>query len=150
MCKDIWSADCVDSSPANRHRRWTPPISPKRCPCDVLFAKNSGIFAVAGFMHKTSVKIAWLKPNDMSTSTAISLIVIWWLSKIIFFIASMFSSVVDVLGRSEWASSLTSSWPSLNRLYHNWTCILLIVDSRHLILFFTQNLLQFLWSIFFE
>ena len=44
-----------------------------------------------------------------------------------------------------------------SRLYRNWTCVLLIVDSpnatvhisnvhAHLILFLTQNLIQFLWS----
>ena len=75
-------------------------------------------------------------------------------------IASIFSSIVDVLGRPGQASSLTSSRPSLNRLYHNWTCVLLIVDSpnvtvnvtnvlAYFISFFTQNLIHFtLWSIF--
>ena len=49
--------------------------------------------------------------------------------------------------------------PSLNRLYHKWTCVLLIVDSPNtavnishvlaqLISFFTQNWIQFLWSNF--
>ena len=103
---------------------------------------------------------AWHGPNDMPTSLATSLIVIRRLTKIIFFIASMFSSVVDVLGRLGLASSLTSSWSSLNRLYHNWTYVLLLVDLpkatvnissglAHLIPFFTQNLIrvQFLWSI---
>ena len=41
----------------------------------------------------------------------------------------MFSSVVDVFGRPERASSLKSSLPSLNRLYHNWTGVQLLVDS---------------------
>ena len=49
---------------------------------------------------RTSIKIAWHEPNDMPTSSATSLIVIRRLSKIIFFTASMLSSVVDVLGRS--------------------------------------------------
>ena len=51
-------------------------------------------------------------------------------------------------------TNMTSSRPSLNRLCHNWTCVLLIVDSpnvtvnilnvfAHLILFFTQNLTYF-------
>ena len=53
------------------------------------------------------------------------------------------------------ASSLTSSRSSLNRLYHNWTCVLLIVNLvnisnvlAHLISFFRQNWIQFFWSIF--
>ena len=28
-------------------------------------------------------------------------------------------------------SSKTKSWPSLNRLYHNWTCVLLIADAQN-------------------
>ena len=108
-------------------------------------------------MPKTSLKIAWHEPNDMPALSATYLIVIRGLYKISFNV----SSVVDVLGRPGRASSLTSSWPSLNRLYHNWTCVLLIVDSQnatvnisnvlaHLLVisFFTQNLIQFLWSIF--
>ena len=64
----------------------------------------------------------------------------------------MFLTVVDVLGWPGRASSLTFSRPSLYRLYHNWTCVLLIVDSpnatvnisnvfAHIISLFTQNLL---------
>ena len=90
----------------------------------------------------------------MPISSATSPIAIRWLSKIILFTASMFSSAVDVLGRPGGASILTSSRPSLNRLYHNWTYVLLIVDSpkgtvnishvlAHFISIFTQN-----WSIF--
>ena len=53
----------------------------------------------------------------------------------------------------------TSSWSSLNRLYHTWTCVLLVVGYpnattanisnvfAHLISFLTKNLIQFLWSI---
>ena len=73
----------------------------------------------------------------MPTSSAGFLIVIRRLSKIIFFTASMFSLVVDVLGRPGRASSLTSSQPSLKQFLfflNNWTCVLLIVDwchSRH-------------------
>ena len=74
------------------------------------------------------------------------------------FIASMFSSVVDVLRWPVRASSLTSCRLSLSQLCHNWTCVLLIVDSpnvtvnisnvvAHLISFFTENLIQFLWSL---
>ena len=67
----------------------------------------------------TSVKIAWHEPNDMSTSSATSLIVFRQLSKSIFFTYSMFSLVVDVFGRPGRSSSLTDSRPSLNWLYHN-------------------------------
>ena len=89
----------------------------------------------------------------MLISWATSLILIYQLS------ASKLLSVVDVLVRLGRASSLTSSWPSLNRLYYNWTCVLLIVDLANatvnisnvltcLISFLTQNYIHFLWSIF--
>ena len=51
------------------------------------------------------------------------------LCKIIFFNASMFSSLVGVLGWPVLATSLTSSRPSLNLLCHNSTCVLLIVHT---------------------
>uniref|UniRef100_A0A0K2TV66 Uncharacterized protein n=1 Tax=Lepeophtheirus salmonis TaxID=72036 RepID=A0A0K2TV66_LEPSM len=70
-------------------------------------------------MPKTSEKIVWHEPNDMPTSSATSLMVIRRFSKTICFNLSTFSSVVDVLGRPERESSLTSSRPSLKRLYHN-------------------------------
>ena len=57
-------------------------------------------------MPKTSVKIACHEPNDMPTLSATSLIVIQRLFKILFFNASMFTSVVDVLGQPERALSL--------------------------------------------
>ena len=66
---------------------------------------------------KTFIKIAWHEPNDMPTSSATSLIVIRWLSKLIFFIASMFSLVVNVLGRPRRLSPLTSSQPSIRQVY---------------------------------
>ena len=118
---------------ANLDRRWTWSTSLKRCPCDVVFAQNlaisAAIFSAARFMTKTSIKIAWHEPNYMPTSLATSLIVIRRLSKIICFTDTLFSSVVDVLGQLGRASSLTSPRSSLNQLYHNWTCVLLIVDS---------------------
>ena len=93
----------------------------------------------------------------MPTSLATSLIVIRRLSNFIFFTASVFSSAVNVLDRP--GRALTSGRPSLNRLYHNWTCVLLIVDLpnatvyisnilAHLISFLTQNLIMWLWWIF--
>ena len=97
---------------ANLVRRWTSSTSPKRCFCS-KFSNFGTIFAAARFMPKTSVKIAWHEPNEIPTLSATSLIVIRLLSKNIYFIAL----------------SLTSSRASLNRLYHNWTCVLLIVDS---------------------
>ena len=106
---------------ANLYCRWTSSISPER-----KFSNFEVIFAAARFMPRTSIKIAWHKPSDIPTSSATSLIVIRRLSKIIFFTASMFSSVVDVLGRSGRPSSLASSRRSLNRLYHNRTCVLLM------------------------
>ena len=105
-------------------------MSMRHCFCS-KFSNFGTIFAAARFMPKTSVKIAWHEPNDMPTSSATSLVVIRRLSKIIFFTASMFSLVVDVLERPGQASSLKSSRCSLNRLYHNWTYVLLIVDSQN-------------------
>ena len=74
--------------------RWTSSTSSELCPCHVVFAQ---IFAAARFMPKTSVKIAWHEPIDMPSSSATSLIMIRQLFKIIFFTASMFPLVVDVL-----------------------------------------------------
>ena len=48
------------------------------------FCNFGTIFTAAGFIPRTHIKIAWHKPNDISTSSATSLIVIPWLSKIIF------------------------------------------------------------------
>ena len=107
-------------------------VQPRRCFC-LRFSNSVSIFVAARFMPKTSVKIAWHKPNDMPTSSATSLIVFQQLSKIIFFTASMFSSVVDVLDRPGRASSLTSSRPSLNRLYHKWICVVLIIYSPNVL-----------------
>ena len=73
-------------------------------------------------MPKTYVKIACYESNASIISNLSQR-----LSKIIFFTASMFSQVVDVLRLPERALSLTSSRLSLNRLYHNWTGVLLIV-----------------------
>ena len=84
------------------------------------------IFAAAYFMPKTRVKIVWHEPNDM---LATSLIVIGRLFKILCFTASMFSSVVALRGKPGQASSCKSFWLILTRIYHNWTSILLIVDS---------------------
>ena len=106
------------------------------------FSNFGTIFAATRYISKTSVKIAWHEPNDMPTSLATSLIVIRRLSN--------FSSVVDMIGRARQASSLTSSRPFLNRLYHNRTSVLGIVNQSnaavnisivlaHLISVFAQN-----------
>ena len=93
------------------------------------FSNFGTFFTAACFIPKTSVKIVWHEPNYMPTSSATYLIEIRQLSKIIFFTASMFSWVVDVLKRPGRALSLISSRPSLNRLlYHKWICILIIVE----------------------
>ena len=68
----------------------------RRCFC-LKFRNFGTTSATTRFMPKILVKIAWHKPNDMLTSSA-TLTVIRRLFKIIFFTASMFSSVVDVLG----------------------------------------------------
>lgn len=69
-------------------------------------------------MLKSLVKIEWHEPIDMFRFSATSLTVIRRLANTIFFTLSMFSSVVDVLGRPERSSSFTSSRPSENILYH--------------------------------
>ena len=66
-------------------------------------------FAATRFRHKISEKIAWHEPSYMLTSSATSLIVIRRFFIIIFFTASVFSLVVDVLGRPGRASSFISS-----------------------------------------
>ena len=99
----------------------------EQCPCKVVFAQSFAILSQSWLMPKISVKIACHEPKNIPISSVTSLIVIRRLSKIIFFTAFMFSSIIDVLGRPGQVSSLTSSRPSLNRLYHNWTCVLLIV-----------------------
>ena len=129
----------------------------RRCFCS-KFCNFGTIFAAAFFMLKHAY-IAWHETNNMPTSSATSLIVIRRLSKIISFTASMFSSLVEVLGRKGWPSSFTYSRPSLNRLYQNWICVLLLVYSPNatvnisnvlarFILFFTQNLIQFFEPFF--
>ena len=75
-------------------------------------------FAATRFRPKISKKIAWHEPTDMSTSSAISLIVIRRFYITIFYTASVFSLIVDVLGRPGRASSFTSSRPSVKSLYH--------------------------------
>ena len=135
---DVWNVDCVDSSPVMTFlSKFGSPLNviniswaiTMRCCFCLKFSNFATTFDAACFMLKTSGQIAWHEPYDMSTSLATSLIVIRGLSKINFFTASMFSSVVDVFGRPGEVSSLKSSRPSLNRLYYNWTCVVLIVDS---------------------
>ena len=83
-----------------------------------------------------------------------SRIVIRRLSNIICFSASMFSSVVDVLGRPRWASSLTSSLiPELNCSAYSRLANTTVIISNvltHFISFFTQILIQVLWSILYR
>ena len=97
-------------------------ISMRRC-FRSKFSNFGTIFATASFMPKTFVRTAWHERNDMPTSSVIFLLVIQQLFKIIFFTATMFwmwMNVFDGLGRP--------GRVSLNRLYHNWTCVLLIAD----------------------
>ena len=96
------------------------------------FCNFGTIFAAASFMHKTSVKIALHEPYEAPKSSSTSLIGIRRLSKLIFFTASMFLSVVDELGQPGRASSLISFPYSLNRLYHNWTYVLLMLTLTNM------------------
>ena len=95
---------------ANLDRHWMSSTSPERWPCEVGFAKN-----LARFTPKTSVQnyLVWAERYANIINYLIQR-----LSKIIFFTASIFSSVVDMIRRPERASPLTSSRSSLNRLYH--------------------------------
>ena len=99
ICHQLW---------ANLDRLWA--MSMRRCFCS-KFNNFGTIFAASRFMPKTYGKIAW---NDMPTSSGTSVIVIQWLSTIIFFTASMFSSVIDMLGLPGRASSLIFARLSLN------------------------------------
>ena len=83
-----------------------------------FWSKFSNIVASTRAMPKSLVKIEWHQPIDMFRSTAIALTVIRRLTNTVFFTSSMFSSVVDVLGRPARSSSFTSSRPSENFLYH--------------------------------
>ena len=144
----------------NLDRHWTLSTSPERYSCDVVFVQNLAIFEQSSLSHASCLKqpkncLEWFERyaniiSNISNSE----------SKIFqnhFFIASMFPSVVDVLGRPRRTSSLTYSRSYLNLLCHNWTCVLHIVDSTNatvnfppslLISFSTQNLIKIFWSIF--
>ena len=114
--------------------------------------------AVTRIMPK-SFKIEWHEPIDMFRSSASSLSVIRRLTNTIFFTSSMFSSVVDVVGRPTCSSSFTPSRPPENILY-NWYTLLrckvaspyVTVNIRNaspnLILFSKQNFIQILWCNF--
>ena len=72
------------------------------------------------FMPKTCIiKFLGMSRANMSTSIIRNLSMIRRLSKIVYFTALMFSSVVDVLRRPGRVLSLISSRSFLNRLYHN-------------------------------
>uniref|UniRef100_A0A0K2T8G6 Uncharacterized protein n=1 Tax=Lepeophtheirus salmonis TaxID=72036 RepID=A0A0K2T8G6_LEPSM len=75
-------------------------------------------FADTRLMPKKFETMLWHEPIDMSISSATSLIVIRRFSKTIFFTASTFSPVVDVVVRPERGSSFASSRPSWKSLYH--------------------------------
>ena len=100
-------------------------ISSERCLCVVVFAQNFAILKQSSLPHvsclKHPEKIAWHEPND-----------VWfddYENNFLHYFNSDNIKVVDVLGRPGQASSLTSSRPSLNWLYHNLTCVLFIGDS---------------------
>ena len=103
----VWF-QCHSHTPMIRHQLWTfwtnldhrctSSTSSERCPCNVFFfffCNFGTIFAAARFMPNPSLKIAWHEPNDMPTLSAISLIVIRQLSKIIFFLLLMCSGSQD-------------------------------------------------------
>ena len=105
---------------ANLDRCRTSSTSRERCPWDLLLCSkfnNFGtIFYAANFMSKTSVKIAWHEPHDMSTLLATSLIVSQRLYKIIFSTASTFSAIADMLGRPGRALPVTLLEPLIPKL----------------------------------
>lgn len=61
-----------------------------------------------------------MEPTDMLTTSVTPLIVIRWLSNSIFVTSSMFSSVVDMVERPGWISSLVLSRPAKKVLYLLW------------------------------
>ena len=84
-------------------------MSMRQCFAFLQFCNFGTNFAASYFMPKTSVKPV------LPTSSATSLIVIRRCFKIIFFTASMFSSIADVLGRlGRLTSSLKPVIPQLN------------------------------------
>ena len=95
---------------------------PERCQCDFVFAKILAILEQSSLLHASCLKhsykfLAWAEryANIISnTSNRHSTIV-----------QNHFLHAL----RPGWASSLTSSRPSLNRLYHKWTYVLLILES---------------------
>lgn len=88
-----------------------------RVPKNVTESTDSeAAYTPAKFSEWFFEKISWLKPTDMPTSSATSLIVI---RRSFITISFTFSSVVNVLGRPGRSSSSTFSRPSWKRLYHS-------------------------------
>ena len=75
--------------------------------------------AATRLMPKIFTKTERADSWEMSRSRAISLKLECRLSNTIAFTFSMFSSVKEVEGRLEQSMSSTTSWPSLNALYHS-------------------------------
>ena len=121
-------------------------MSMRRCFCS-KFSNFETIYATARFMPKTNVKSPWDEPDDMPTLLKTSLIVIRRLSKIIFFNgcwrarATRTSIVIDIF--SVFLKTVTSQ---LNLCSAN--SRLAKRHNQHFECPCTQNLIQFLWSIF--
>lgn len=104
-------------------------------------------FADTHFMPKTFEKIACHYSTDMSTSPAVSGIVIRCsFITILLLTTSTFSSFVDMLWRPKRASSLRSLWPSLAILHHLLTFLVPRVDQSNA----TVNILSEFEHIFFN
>ena len=105
-------------------------------------------------------KIEWHEPIDMPTSSETSLKVIRRFSITIFFTASVFSLVVDVLGRPgerRHSPLLDLLWRACTLVNIFWltghspyVTFNILSIFEHLIPSFTQNLMHILWSIFFD
>ena len=96
-----------------------------RCFCSI-FSNFGTIFPAIRFMLKTFVKIAWMKRTICKHHQQP---LQDWFDDYPKSFSSLLHRLSTFSGRPELASSLTSSRPSLNRFYHNWTCVLLMVDS---------------------
>ena len=114
-------------------------------PMTVIYVNNISHFRLSVcFCQIKTIVVFWcalrfllFEKNSFSERYHWALIVIRRLFKIIFFIASIFLSVVDVFKRTGRASSLTSSRPCLNRLYR----------VRHLTFFFQLVLISWMVTL---
>ena len=137
---------------ANLDRRWMSSTSPERCSCDVVFTQHWAILEQSSCrtfraynMRKNCLRYANIISN-LSNSD----------SRIIKSFSSLlhcFHRLLTCSGDQDEPRHLHLFGLPLNHWYHNWTCVLLILDSpnvtvnisnilAYLLLFFIWNLIQ--------